>query len=116
VVSRPGTRCATGPSPRLRPKVWIARSQKDVHVSGMTDLSHLVQPGATFAVRVTPNARRAVFEVVDGVIRIGVTEVPEAGRATEAARARLAKALGVAKTRLSLVRGATSRDKLFRLD
>lgn len=82
----------------------------------MTDLSHLTLGGAVFAVRVTPNARRAGIELVDEVIRVAVTETPEAGRATEAARASLAKALGVAKTRLSLVRGATSRDKLFRLD
>jgi uncharacterized protein len=81
-----------------------------------TDLSHLAQPGATLAVRVTPNARRAEIDLVDGVIRIAVTEVPEDGRATEAARAALAKALGVAKTRLSLLRGAASRDKIFRLD
>jgi uncharacterized protein YggU (UPF0235/DUF167 family) len=82
----------------------------------MTDLSHLALGGAVFAVRVSPNARRAGIELVDEVIRIAVTETPEAGRATEAARASLAKALGVAKTRLCLVRGATSRDKLFRLD
>ena len=41
---------------------------------------------------------------------------PGMTKATEAARAALAKALGVAKTRLTLMRGATSRDKLFRLD
>jgi uncharacterized protein YggU (UPF0235/DUF167 family) len=82
----------------------------------MTDLSHLAVEGATIAVRVTPNARRARIDLVDGAIRIAVTEVPEAGRATEAARASLAKALGVAKTRLTLLRGATARDKLFRLD
>ena len=82
----------------------------------MADLSHLARPGATLAVRVTPNARRAGVESVDGQIRIGVTETPENGKATEAARAALAKALGVAKTRLTLVRGATSRDKVFRLD
>ena len=82
----------------------------------MTDLSRMAVVGATFAVRVTPNARRAGVDLVDGVIRISVTVVPEAGRATEAARASLAKALGVAKTRLTLVRGATARDKLFRLD
>ena len=82
----------------------------------MTDLAHLALPGATLAVRVTPNARRAGVELVDGVIRIGVTQTPEDGRATEAARVALAKALGVAKTRLTLLRGATSRDKLFRLD
>jgi len=82
----------------------------------MADLSHLAEPGATFAVRVTPNARRAGVALTDGVIRVAVTEIPEDGKATEAARAALAKALGVAKTRLTLVRGATSRDKLFRLD
>jgi uncharacterized protein YggU (UPF0235/DUF167 family) len=82
----------------------------------MTDLSHLARPGATLAIRVTPNARRAGMELVDGQIRIAVTETPEAGKATEAARAALAKALGVAKTRLTLVRGAAARDKLFRLD
>ena len=82
----------------------------------MTDLSHLAQPGATFAIRVTPNARRAGVDLVDSQIRIGVTETLEAGKATEAARMALAKVLGVAKTRLTLVRGASSRDKVFRLD
>ena len=82
----------------------------------MPDLSHLARPGTTFAVRVTPNARRAGLELVGEVIRIAVTEIPEAGRATEAARLALAGALGVAKSRLTLVRGATARDKLFRLD
>jgi uncharacterized protein YggU (UPF0235/DUF167 family) len=82
----------------------------------MTDLAHLAQPGATIAIRVTPNARRAGVELVEGQIRVAVTETPEAGKATEAARAALAKAMGVAKTRLVLVRGATARDKLFRLD
>ncbi|MBN8630579.1 MAG: DUF167 domain-containing protein [Rhodobacterales bacterium] len=82
----------------------------------MTDLSHIAQPGTTIAIRVTPNARRAGVELAEGQIRILVTETPEAGKATEAARAALAKAMGVAKTRLTLVRGATSRDKLFRLD
>ncbi|MBL9063516.1 DUF167 domain-containing protein [Tabrizicola sp.] len=82
----------------------------------MTDLTHLAQPGAAIAVRVTPNARRAGVDLVEGQIRVAVTETPEGGKATEAARAALAKAMGVAKTRLKLVRGATARDKLFRLD
>ncbi len=82
----------------------------------MTGLSHLAHPGATFAVRVTPGARRAGLEVTDGVIRISVTAPPEDGRATEAAREVLAEALHVAKTRLTLIRGAKSRDKLFQLD
>jgi uncharacterized protein YggU (UPF0235/DUF167 family) len=82
----------------------------------MTDLSQMAIPGAEIAVRVTPNARRAGLEINNGMIRISVTVIPEDGRATEAARDVLAKALGVAKTRLTLIRGAKSRDKVFRLD
>lgn len=81
----------------------------------MTDLSDLAREGATIAVRVTPNARQPGVERKDGQVLIRVSEPPEAGRATEAARAALAKAMGVAKSRLILVRGATSREKLFRL-
>ncbi len=104
------------PSTRAIKLLGLVRLSGAVHVPAMTDLSQMAVVGATFAVRVTPNARRASVDLVDGVIRISVTVVPEAGRATEAARASLAKALGVAKTRLILVRGATARDKLFRLD
>ena len=79
------------------------------------DLSNRAVPGASIAVRVTPNARRAALEPGDPV-RISVTVVPEDGKATEAARQMLAEALGVAKSRLTLIRGTKSRDKLFRLD
>ena len=79
------------------------------------DLSALARPGAEIAVRVTPNARQAGLATGEP-IRIAVTEVPEGGKATAAAQEMLARALGVAKTRLVLVRGASSRDKLFRLE
>ncbi|MEH6773346.1 MAG: DUF167 domain-containing protein [Cereibacter changlensis] len=82
----------------------------------MTDLSSLAQPGAMLAVRVTPRASRDRVVLEEGQIRIHVTCVPEDGKANKAVVALLAKALGVAKTRLTLLRGATSRDKLFRLD
>lgn len=81
----------------------------------LPDLSALARPGAEFAVRVTPNARQAGLAVGEP-IRISVTEVPEGGRATAAAQEMLARALKVAKTRLVLVRGATARDKVFRLE
>ncbi|MFN3991789.1 MAG: DUF167 domain-containing protein [Tabrizicola flagellatus] len=82
----------------------------------MNDLSDLARDGAIFPVRVTPNARCPGVERVGDRIAIKVSEPPEDGRATEAARVSLAQALGVAKSRLKLVRGATSREKLFRLD
>lgn len=82
----------------------------------MTDLSHLARPGAEIAVRVSPRAsRNAVEQAEGGVIRVYVTVVPEDGRANAAVVKLLAKAMGVAKTRLVLVRGQTARDKVFRL-
>ena len=88
----------------------------------MSDLSHLATPGARFAVRVTPRASRNAVTVEDRgadqgtVIRIHTNAPPADGAANAAVRKLLAKALGVAPTRLTLERGAASRDKLFRLD
>jgi uncharacterized protein YggU (UPF0235/DUF167 family) len=83
---------------------------------GPPDLSHLARPGAEFAVRATPRARRpGVTETPQGLC-FAVTEPPEDGRANAAIRDALAAALGVAKTRLTLIRGGASRDKVFRLD
>ena len=77
----------------------------------------LAVPGAEFSLRVTPAARRnALDRAEDGTIRAHVTAAPEDGKATAAVAELLAQALGVAKSRLVLVRGATSRDKLFRID
>ncbi len=74
-------------------------------------------PGARFAVQVTPRARHAnLTDAPEGMIKASVTAPPEDGRATAAVAELLAHALGVAKTRLTLVQGATSRHKLFRLD
>ena len=79
-------------------------------------LQAFAQPGVPFAVRVTPKASREKVEVADGAVRVHVTCVPEDGKANRAVTEALARALGVAKSRLTLVRGATSRDKTFRLD
>lgn len=81
----------------------------------MPDLSARASPGALIAVKVTPNARRTALEAGEP-IRISLTVVPEDGKATEAARSLLAEALGVAKSRLTLLRGTKSRDKVFRLE
>ena len=82
----------------------------------MTDLSHLVKPGATIALRVTPGASRNRIDVTQVPISVHVTVPPEGGKANTAARDLLAQSLGIARTRLSLVRGQRSRDKLFRID
>lgn len=82
----------------------------------MTDLAHLALPGGEIAVRVTPKASRNAVVAEGDVIRVYVTTVPEGGKATAMVQKLLAKSLGVAKSRLTLIRGASSRDKVFRLD
>ncbi len=79
-------------------------------------LAHLARPGAEFALRVTPKASRNLVEETPDGLRVLTTAVPEGGKANQAVAKLLAQALGVAKSRLTLLRGASSRDKLFRLD
>lgn len=81
-----------------------------------TDLKSRAIPGAEIAVRVTPKASRNEVSIgEDGAIRIYVTTVPEGGKANVAVIKLLAKALGVAKSRLELRRGQSTRDKVFRV-
>ncbi|SMX31819.1 DUF167 domain-containing protein [Actibacterium lipolyticum] len=77
------------------------------------DLSHLSAPGTEIALRVTPKASRNAVKQEKGGLRVYVTTVPEGGKANAAVVKLLAKAVGVPKTRLRLVRGQTSRDKVF---
>lgn len=84
---------------------------------GKAQWSDRALSGATFALHVTPRARRnALEEVAEGTIKAMITAPPEDGRANAAVIALLAQALGVAKSRLTLIKGATSRDKVLRLD
>ena len=82
----------------------------------LPDLSHLARPGAEIAVRATPRARRPGISETPQGLHVSVTEPPEDGRANAAIRDALAAALRVPKSRLSLIRGVTARDKVFRLD
>lgn len=79
------------------------------------DLHHLAHEGTEIAVRVTPKASRNAVVQDDSGLRVYVTTVPEGGKATAEVQKLLAKALGVPKSRLELIRGATSRDKVFRV-
>lgn len=82
----------------------------------MSELAHLAVSGAEIALRVTPKASRNAIVASEEGLRAYVTVAPEDGKANAAVAKMLAKALGVAKTRLTLVRGQTARDKVFRLD
>ena len=76
----------------------------------------LALTGVLLAVRVIPNARANLASRAGTTLRISVTAPTDDGRANDAVTALLAHALGVARSRLTLISGATSRDKVLRLD
>jgi uncharacterized protein YggU (UPF0235/DUF167 family) len=68
------------------------------------------------SIRVAPGARRTqVGGSFDGALLVRVAARAEHGRATEAALAALASALGVRRRDVHLVAGATSRTKLVEI-
>jgi hypothetical protein len=81
----------------------------------LPDLSALAVPGALLSVRATPRAKRTAIAPGDPV-RIWVTAPADKGKANDAVRIVLAKAMGIAPSRLTLKRGAASRDKQFQVD
>ncbi|SMX25944.1 hypothetical protein TRP8649_00016 [Pelagimonas phthalicica] len=81
----------------------------------MPDLTDLAVPGTTIQIRVTPKAARSRIERGSDGLRIYVTTVPENGKANAAVLKLLAKALGVPKSRMSIIRGLQSRDKTIKV-
>jgi uncharacterized protein YggU (UPF0235/DUF167 family) len=78
-------------------------------------LRSLADDAGRLAVRVTPGGRHEAIEIADGRVLVKVRTKPEDGKATAAALAVLAEALGVPPSQVTLLRGATSREKLFRI-
>lgn len=68
------------------------------------------------ALRVTPGARTEGLEIAGDRLLAKVRAKPEDGKATAAALELLADALGVGASRLTLLRGATSREKLVLIE
>jgi len=79
----------------------------------LPDLSHLAVAGTRVTVRVTATASHDRITVDQDRLRVHVTASPEAGKANAAVQRLLAKALGLPRSRLDLIRGATARDKVF---
>jgi Uncharacterized conserved protein len=76
----------------------------------------LMDAEGRLAVRVTPGARMEALEIDGDMLSAKVRARPEDGKANEAVRRLIASALGVAPSRIELLRGATSREKQFRID
>gem|GEM_PF-165003 len=105
-----------GSSPDAANPLGQAQASRYCDAMDIPDLSALAQPGTTLTLRVTPKAARNRIVAEDGALRVYVTTVPEDGKANAAVQKLLAKALGVPKSRLTLLRGHTSRDKVFQVD
>jgi uncharacterized protein len=68
-------------------------------------------------VRVQPRASRdEIVEERDGALLVRLTAPPVDNRANEALVRLVAKRLGVAPTRITLLHGARSRDKVLEVD
>ena len=70
----------------------------------------------TFEVRVAPRAsRNAIVGVHEGALKVSLTAPPVEGAANEALRKLLAKALGVPKSNIEIIRGERGRNKVLRI-
>lgn len=75
----------------------------------------LVDAQGRLVLRVTPGARSEGLEIANGRLLARVRAKPEDGKANAAVIDLVATALGVAPSRLALLRGATSREKLLQV-
>ena len=72
--------------------------------------------GVSFDILVTPRASRAKLGPLhDGRLKVAVTAPPVDGEANAAVIELIAKALGIAKTAVSVIGGASSRISRFEL-
>jgi uncharacterized protein (TIGR00251 family) len=72
---------------------------------------------ASLVIRLQPRAKRnAIVEERDGVLRVSVAAAPVDGRANAALCKLIAKRAGVARGRVSVVRGERSREKVVQVE
>lgn len=79
-------------------------------------LRALLDPEGRLFVRATPGARSEAVMIEDRRVVVRVRAKAQDGAANEAVLRLLAEALGLASSRVVLLRGATSREKVVRLD
>ena len=73
--------------------------------------------GASLAVRLQPKAKKsAVLGELDGALKLAVTAPPIEGRANEACIRYLAELLNVARSSVTIAAGASSRNKVVRIE
>jgi uncharacterized protein YggU (UPF0235/DUF167 family) len=91
----------------------MARPRTEFPPAG--EIRALADPAGRLALHVTPGARSESVAIGGGKLAVKVRAKPTDGAANEAVLRLLADALGVAPSALTLLRGATSREKLVQL-
>lgn len=78
---------------------------------------HDNSPGATFAVKVHPRARKtAITGEVGDALKLDLTAPPVEGRANEACIRFFAEVLEVPRSSVTIAAGQNSRNKIVRVD
>lgn len=78
------------------------------------DVGRRREGGVVFGVKVQPGARRsAIVGTWNGFVKVCVREPAEGGRANDAVKDLLARAFGVRRANVELLRGAASTRKSF---
>lgn len=68
--------------------------------------------GASFAVKVAPRAsQNKISQIADGALKVRLTAPPVEGAANQALVKLLAKALGLPRSKVRVIKGFKSRDK-----
>lgn len=75
-----------------------------------------IDAGGRLAVKVTPGAREEAVTLTADAVLVKVRAPADKGAANDAVIALVARALGLAPSRVSLLRGATSRQKLLAVE
>lgn len=91
----------------------MARAKSDLPPPGL--LRELIDDQGRIAVRVTPGARQEGMAIEGGKVQVKVRARPQDGAANQAVEKLLAQALGIGASRVTLLRGATSREKMFQV-
>lgn len=89
-----------------RPRIELPAAQ---------EILALIDPEGRFAVRVTPGARSEAVSIEAERLLVKIRAKPQDGAANEAVIKLLARALGIAPSKLNLLRGAASREKLLQI-
>jgi uncharacterized protein (TIGR00251 family) len=83
-------------------------------VNKLGDAARVAGNDLVVSVRVTPRAKHnEVGDVVNGMLQVRTTAPPADGKANKAVIKLLAGFIGVAPSRIQLLRGAASRNKQF---